>query len=775
MENIDYSSHGLIGKDKLVCQAVYKVSSEGLWNLHNPLKISTSLLIFQIIVIFIVSRITYFLLRPFHQTMLTSQIVAGIIMGPSCLGKDKAYFEILFPMGSRLVISTFAEFGILFYFFKAGVQVNPSYILNIGREPIVIGIVGNWVSAIFSGVTFIIVKSVANIPKEIEPSILLIVVNGAFTSFVVLSDFLRELKILNSEIGRLALSSALISDAVSWLVIFLIFRVGMLSYRPIAETVMIVSYFSVVFFLFRPMVIWISKRNPDGKPMTQTHFLAIICMLFFVSFSAQYVGIKGFFGAYMFGLILPDGPPLGSVLSDKFDSIFSALLVPVYCAISGFNTDTSELADPLTTNIECIILSGYIGKFVGTILSSLYLQFQTRDSFALALIMCCKGISELCLNSALYATKDSTMKIFTLLVINLVVITGLLTPIVHYIYDPSRKYKSYIRKTIIDSDKDLDFRILACIYGEENVYPMINLLQLSHPPNTKPLSVFVIQLMELTGRAASILKKNTTKVKSFSKMTPIQHIANVFDQFELQHKEGFTVQNFTANAPFATMHEDICTMAMDKRTNIVILPFHKQWTVDGQAEVSHPLIRTVNQNVLKRVPCSVGILIDRSHMAGKVLIISENSCYRIAMIFLGGNDDREALAYAMHMVGHSHVTLTIVCISSERDRKHINKKNNCSLSEYVKACAMSRGDVSFNEEIVQDGAGTTEVIRKMESNVDMVIVGRHQDTSFSSILGLTEWSEHPELGPVGDLLASSDFRFSVLVVQEKFSRYDSWI
>lgn len=114
---------------------------------------------------------------------------------------------------------------------------------------------------------------------------------------------------------------------------------------------------------------------------------------------------------------------------------------------------------------------------------------------------------------------------------------------------------------------------------------MIYLLQASNPTKETPLLVFVIQLMELSGRATSILTKNDdTNTSNHYRETFSQHISNIFNQFKLHNKGCVTLQCFTAIAPYRSMHDDICMIcyiAMDTESNIVIVPFHKQWSING--------------------------------------------------------------------------------------------------------------------------------------------------------------------------------------------------
>lgn len=370
---------------------------------------------------------------------------------------------------------------------------------------------------------------------------------------------------------------------------------------------------------------------------------------------------------------------------------------------------------------------------------------------------------------------------FTMMLYTMVAITGFSTLIVFYIYDPSRRYKTYIRRSIKGSQNEFDLKILVCIHNEENVYPMINLLQASNPTNTTPLSIFVLHLMELSGRAASILRKNdytnnNDKSHSYKEISTSEHINNVFNQFLLHNQGCVTLQCFTAIAPYTSMHDDICYMAMDTKSNLVIVPYHKQWSMDQNFEVSNASIRTLNQKALNKSPCSVGILIDRSEKNGKISVINEKTNCEVAMIFLGGADDQEALAYGMRIAEHSKVRLTVIWVRIKtQQHKDWNIKNPyIDLMERAKYTGNLEGKVFFKEEIVEDGEGTAQVIRRLEGRFNFVIVGRHHIVNSPCTLGLTEWCELPELGPLGNLLAMSDFTFSVLVVQQQPFNNEFW-
>lgn len=75
---------------------------------------------------------------------------------------------------------------------------------------------------------------------------------------------------------------------------------------------------------------------------------------------------------------------------------------------------------------------------------------------------------------------------------------------------------------------------------------------------------------------------------------------------------------------------------------------------------------------------------------------------------------------------------------------------------------------SYIEKAVNNGEETVAAIRALDNIHDLFVVGRGGGLISPLTAGLNEWSECPELGVIGDLLASADFAaaVSVLVVQQ---------
>ncbi|KAK8615339.1 hypothetical protein V6N13_069114 [Hibiscus sabdariffa] len=187
------------------------------------------------------------------------------------------------------------------------------------------------------------------------------------------------------------------------------------------------------------------------------------------------------------------------------------------------------------------------------------------------------------------------------------------------------------------------------------------------------------------------------------------------------------------------------------------------------------MIRNLNCSILDRAPCSVGILITRCLLdwRRKSMKMSSSPSYSIGMLFLGGKDDREALTLAKRMANDPRVRLTVIHLIS--DEYHADVMNwdmmlDAEILKDTKYNGFSNvGNVMYIEEVSNNGPQAAKIVQSIADDYDLIIVGRRYGVDSVQTTGLSEWSELPELGVLGDLLASTDLnsRVSVLIVQQQ--------
>lgn len=359
----------------------------------------------------------------------------------------------------------------------------------------------------------------------------------------------------------------------------------------------------------------------------------------------------------------------------------------------------------------------------------------------------------------------------------MVLVTSGVTPIIRALYDPTRRYVVCKKRTVMHSKLETELRALVCIHDQESVPATINILEALNPTKQSPLSVYMLHLVELAGRANPLLiHHNLTKCNSSSDVCASDRIVKAFGYFEQNSQGLVAVFPFTAISPIKTMHEDLLSIAFHRKTSLVVVPFYKNFRADGGMESAKNSIKITNQNVLDKAPCSVAILVDRG-LLKMPRFISESWCeYRVAVLFLGGSDDHEALAIGGRMAGHPSVHLTVIrllenCNVANGDARKTRLDNK--VMNMFRSSMENNYRVTYKEEIVMDGTGTVSVIRSLERQYELIMVGRNHDKQSPLVSGLTVWDEQMELGAVGDVLASVDFMGSttILVVQQHNNVY----
>lgn len=190
---------------------------------------------------------------------------------------------------------------------------------------------------------------------------------------------------------------------------------------------------------------------------------------------------------------------------------------------------------------------------------------------------------------------------------------------------------------------------------------------------------------------------------------------------------------------------------------MVILPFHQRWSAHGEIAPDDKNIRSTNLMVL---------LVGRAS-------IPRDSSVRLAMVFLGGADDREALCLGKRATRNPRINLVVnhlVVQDKSAESNLENIRDNAVLKD-VRQHNSALTNVAYREIFSNDGAQTTFFLLNVVNEHDYFIFGRWHDVNTPKISGLTHWNIFPELGIIGDLLASFDYgcRASFLGVQQEMS------
>nr|XP_027190377.1 cation/H(+) antiporter 1-like [Cicer arietinum] len=745
----------------------------------------------QVSCILVVSHFFNVILRTVGQPGPIAQILAGLVLGP--MSHIKYIKETFFPPNSQNyyeVVSFFCRMNFMFLF---GLEMNIHYTMSHLRLVSLVACGGALVGAVFGlSVSFYLYEELnTNISMQYFCMIIMLVVS--YTSSPMVIRLAADLRFGASDVGRIAVSAALITE-MTCLLLFNVIVNWKVSHH-ISTGIGCLLITTLVIHINKYLAIWLNGRHRNQKYLKAPELLLILFLLLSSSMIIEIWGYNSIIHCFFVGLLFPkEGKTARTFLHKLGYSIYNFIL-PVYFGYLGLQCDLINVfksLDKITTASIFILLS--IGsKLGGTLLVCRYLHIPTSEGIFLGFILNTRGYSDILFISD--AAKQVISKTFNVLLVAVVLNTILSGIIVSFLARGEEKMFSNNHTAIEPQQMEDELRILACVYDPRQVSSILATILAIHGSRTSPSTTYLMHLIELVKKIKSNLLYHEKEDADLSDDddyggNDVVEINNSLDAFTTDTK--ILVHQKRAVSSFPSLYEDICNEAEDLQVSIILVPFHKHQRIDGKLESGKEGIRITNQKVLRHAPCSVGVIIERGliKVPGFSQIIASENMQNVATLFFGGPDDREAIAWSLRISKCSRINLTIIRFllasssshnehieSGQSDEKEIlmslsgeetvNEIDNTFMVDFYNRYVTS-GQIGYVEKFVNNGAETLESLKEIGDMYSLFIVGKGGRGNSSLTIGMSDWEECPELGSVGDVLASSDFDIhgSVLVIQQ---------
>ncbi|KAE8711214.1 HIT-type Zinc finger family protein isoform 1 [Hibiscus syriacus] len=748
----------------------------------KPIKFSFNVILVALILTIIISRTAQILLKPLRQPRLVSDMIGGIIMGPSLMARSPMFVSMVFPLSSEFLLKNLGLMGLMLFLFVSGVKMDIGLLTRSGRKQICIAVAGVFAPLIVVTVVAFCTRKSMDVQLARFSSTGAIASSMAVTTFPIQYVVLQELNLLSSDVGIMALSTALISDSFGFNFISAFEAMKQSEVSTACALWYLLSTFVFVVFLLgsaHQAMLWIIRKTPEGQPVDQIYVITIFLSVFVFGFLSDMFGLAICNGSFWLGLVIPSGPPLGATLVEKSETIMMEVLMPCTYVFFGLNTDfyaMQEAGWSALSPLFGLIISGYLTKFLSTLLAARMVDLSWRESLAVSLVLSLRGQVELILYYH-WVDKDIIgVAGFTMLMYATAILMGIITPMISILYDPSKPYMVSQRRTIQHTAPNDHLRILVCIKDKEHLQSIVNLLQVSYPTAQNPFSIHVFHHVDFIGRGNPLFIDHQKQEfgELASRFPDWERIQNALTLYQEGREDCVDLQFFSASTAKITMYQEVCKLALESNSVIIILPLEKK--CDGEIAAAEQWgggKQSVIIQVLENAPCSVGLLVDKAERRQ----LPQEATHGFIVLFLGGPDSREALSYSGRMAGNPRVSLTVVRFLSSNgegdDEMQKKLDDGVVTSFWVQNERNER--VSYRELVVRNGADTVAAILEMakEKYYDMWIVGRKQGINQSLLEGLSTWTENQEeLGIMGDYVSSSESvnADSVLVIQKQVLR-----
>jgi Kef-type K+ transport system membrane component KefB len=155
----------------------------------------------------------------------------------------------------------------------------------------------------------------------------------------------------------------------------------------------------MLFLLYavKPGLLWLLRRNGSIEGGPSQSIIALILLIALVSaFFTGIIGVHAIFGGFMVGLILPREGGFSIKVTEKLEDLIGAIFLPLYFTLSGLNTNLGLLDSGIAWGyVVAVTLLAFLTKLIGASVAARLNGLVWRESFAIGVLMSCKGLVEL--------------------------------------------------------------------------------------------------------------------------------------------------------------------------------------------------------------------------------------------------------------------------------------------------------------------------------------------------------------------------------------------
>lgn len=384
-------------------------------------------------IIVIAARSLGMLFSRLGQPAVMGEVVAGIMLGPTLLGRvwpEGAAF--LLPSSVAPFLQIIAQIGVILFMFLVGLELDTRRLRHNSHATIAISHASIVVPFVLGSILALWLYP--RLSSSDVPFTIFAMFMGAamsVTALPVLARILSDRGLATTPLGTIALTCAGVDDVSAWCLLALVVSIAREQMMDALATLgLVLAFVLVVLVVIRPLLNKLVIRTNQSRELSQDSIAVVFLVVLTSALATEAIGIHALFGAFLVGVIIPHDSVIATEIRRRMSDIVSVLLLPVFFAYAGMRTQIG-----LLENIEEWLICGVIiavaclGKFGGSAVAARFAGLSWRGAGALGILMNTRGLMQLIVLNVGLDLGVLSPKLFAMLVIMAVVTTLLTSPI----------------------------------------------------------------------------------------------------------------------------------------------------------------------------------------------------------------------------------------------------------------------------------------------------------------------------------------------------------
>src|SRR5471032_1956479 len=273
----------------------------------------------QILALMIVGRLLGEAMIRLGQPAVMSQLIAGLILGPSLFGLLMPDFQhLLFPKDpeQKAMIDAISQFGILLLLLLTGMETDLKLVRQTGRAAVfasLMGILFPFVCGVALGM--MMPDSLLPDPGKRVITALFLGTALSIASVKIVAMVVREMNFMRRVVGQVIMASAIIDDSVGWIIVSIIFSLalhGAVDTMSLAKSIVGTFVFMAASLTIgRRIVFFIIRWVNDTFVSEFAVITAILAIMSSMAMITSFIGVHTVLGAFVAGILIGESPKIG--------------------------------------------------------------------------------------------------------------------------------------------------------------------------------------------------------------------------------------------------------------------------------------------------------------------------------------------------------------------------------------------------------------------------------------------------------------------------------
>lgn len=393
----------------------------------------------QMAFVLCVCRLVAALFKRLGQSQVVSEMIAGVLMGPSLLGwllPDVSSY--LFPAESKPILFAVAQLGLVLYMFVVGLEFDTDLIRARWRSAASVSIAGIAAPFLLGGALALMLVGDSALFSARTTQMQAVLFMGAamsITAFPMLARIIVEQGLSKTSLGTLALAAGATDDAAAWCVLAVVLASfegePAFAIRAVGGGLL---FALVTLTVVRRALLRLGQRVATHGDLDQATFVFVLALVMLAAWFTDFIQIYAVFGAFIMGVAMPRGL-FARALTQRINPLTTALILPVFFVYSGLNTKIGLLDSPRMWLLAlAVLVCATVGKGVACYFAARWHGEPHRDAMAIGTLMNARGLMELIILNIGLQRGIIEPALFTIMVLMAIVTTLLATPIFERVY-----------------------------------------------------------------------------------------------------------------------------------------------------------------------------------------------------------------------------------------------------------------------------------------------------------------------------------------------------